>query len=309
MKGPFGSPDDAIKDFKKKFQDKTGNKWENRDSFTPKTKKYTMIEMSLEDGDETDAPAPVCLHYYITALHSVRAGIFTLLRLSSPFCTRRYFYIITSCTALHSVRASFSKKEGGRIRHIFDRKFSNDFYFIFKKYISLIEIFVNWKKGISQILLVFIWKIVCIKKINSIHSVGTWRRNTIETLHIFFVTYLIAKYFFPVEKVESCIWTFMNSTHLSVQSKVHVISIDKSNVGKLRLCILEFYYNIYCIVLYINMKTKSAPSGPIEKCTLDAPTQSLVKLIFNHDMFQNAMKSFDIGKLVRSKGSSRGSYM
>lgn len=57
------------------------------------------------------------------------------------------------------------------------------------------------------------------------------------------------------------------------------------------------------------MKTKSAPSGPIEKCTLDAPTQSLVKLIFNHDMFQNAMKSFDIGKLVRSKGSSRGSYI
>eukprot|EP00105_Crassostrea_gigas_P028461 XP_011450121.1 PREDICTED: poly [ADP-ribose] polymerase 3-like [Crassostrea gigas] len=60
MKGPFVSPDDAIKDFKKKFQDKTGNKWENRDSFTPKTKKYTMIEMSLEDDDEdeTDASAP-----------------------------------------------------------------------------------------------------------------------------------------------------------------------------------------------------------------------------------------------------------
>lgn len=94
MKGPFGSPDDAIKDFKKKFQDKTGNKWENRDSFTPKTKKYTMIEMSLEDEDETDAPAPVCLHYYITALHSVRAGIFTLFRLSSPFCTRRYFTLL-----------------------------------------------------------------------------------------------------------------------------------------------------------------------------------------------------------------------
>lgn len=60
MKGPFVSSDDAIKDFKKKFQDKTGNKWENRDSFTPKTKKYTMIEMSLEDDDEdeTDASAP-----------------------------------------------------------------------------------------------------------------------------------------------------------------------------------------------------------------------------------------------------------
>lgn len=54
----FGSPDEAIKDFKKKFQDKTGNKWDNRDSFTPKTKKYTMIEMSLEDEDEADGLAP-----------------------------------------------------------------------------------------------------------------------------------------------------------------------------------------------------------------------------------------------------------
>lgn len=73
MKGPFGSPDDAIKDFKKKFQDKTGNKWENRDSFTPKTKKYTMIEMSLEDEDETDAPAPVCSRAQLSFLHAPRS--------------------------------------------------------------------------------------------------------------------------------------------------------------------------------------------------------------------------------------------
>lgn len=47
------------------------------------------------------------------------------------------------------------------------------------------------------------------------------------------------------------------------------------------------------------MKTKYAPSGPVERCTLDAPTQSLLNLIFNHDMFKDAMKSFDIGKVAR----------
>ncbi|XP_048755792.1 protein mono-ADP-ribosyltransferase PARP3-like isoform X1 [Ostrea edulis] len=57
MKGPFGSSDPAIKDFTKKFQDKTRNKWVNKDSFNPIPGKYTMIEMSLEDEDETDAPA------------------------------------------------------------------------------------------------------------------------------------------------------------------------------------------------------------------------------------------------------------
>lgn len=36
------------------------------------------------------------------------------------------------------------------------------------------------------------------------------------------------------------------------------------------------------------------PSGPTSPCTLDAPTQSLIKLIFDNDMFKDAMKSFDI---------------
>ena len=40
----------------------------------------------------------------------------------------------------------------------------------------------------------------------------------------------------------------------------------------------------------------SKSTGPTEKCTLDVPTQDLLKLIFNHDMFKDAMKSFDIGK-------------
>jgi hypothetical protein len=37
------------------------------------------------------------------------------------------------------------------------------------------------------------------------------------------------------------------------------------------------------------------PSGPTSPCTLDAPTQSLMKLIFDNDMFRDAMKNFDIG--------------
>ncbi|KAK3103750.1 hypothetical protein FSP39_021612 [Pinctada imbricata] len=53
----FSSADDAIKDFKKKFSDKTKNKWENRGSFKPVPGKYTMIDMAADDEeDETDAP-------------------------------------------------------------------------------------------------------------------------------------------------------------------------------------------------------------------------------------------------------------
>ncbi|OWF38950.1 poly [ADP-ribose] polymerase 3-like [Mizuhopecten yessoensis] len=37
-----------------------------------------------------------------------------------------------------------------------------------------------------------------------------------------------------------------------------------------------------------------AVSGPTAPCTLDAATQTLMKLIFDHDMFQEAMKNFDI---------------
>lgn len=54
MKGFFVFFDDVIKDFKKKFQDKIGNKWENRDLFIFKIKKYMMIEMFLEDDDEDE---------------------------------------------------------------------------------------------------------------------------------------------------------------------------------------------------------------------------------------------------------------
>lgn len=46
----------AIKDFEKKFSDKTKNKWADRASFTPKSGKYTLIEMADEEEDVVDAP-------------------------------------------------------------------------------------------------------------------------------------------------------------------------------------------------------------------------------------------------------------
>lgn len=52
MKGPFHSMDPATKEFTKKFKDKTKNDWSNRDSFTPHTGKYTLIEMGGDDDDD-----------------------------------------------------------------------------------------------------------------------------------------------------------------------------------------------------------------------------------------------------------------
>lgn len=41
----FTSEEDAEKNFKKKFNDKTGNKWDDRAKFIPKPKKYTLLVM------------------------------------------------------------------------------------------------------------------------------------------------------------------------------------------------------------------------------------------------------------------------
>lgn len=51
LKGPF-SLDAAKKEFAKKYSDKTKNKWENRDNFTPVPGKYTLLEMDDDSGDE-----------------------------------------------------------------------------------------------------------------------------------------------------------------------------------------------------------------------------------------------------------------
>lgn len=52
-----GSVDLAIAEFEKKFKDKTGLAWKDRDA-APKPKKYTMIEINYEesDGDDDDLP-------------------------------------------------------------------------------------------------------------------------------------------------------------------------------------------------------------------------------------------------------------
>ena len=58
MKGPFHSVDAASQEFKKKFSDKTKNKWENKESFTPVPGKYTLLEM-----DDDDDVSMITSHY------------------------------------------------------------------------------------------------------------------------------------------------------------------------------------------------------------------------------------------------------
>lgn len=51
--GPF-SVEEALREFEKKFKDKSGLSWDDR-SAEPKPKKYTFIEKSYESDDEEDA--------------------------------------------------------------------------------------------------------------------------------------------------------------------------------------------------------------------------------------------------------------
>ena len=44
--------DQAIAEFKKKFKDKTKNKWEDRANFVPSPGKYTLLEMDEEEEVE-----------------------------------------------------------------------------------------------------------------------------------------------------------------------------------------------------------------------------------------------------------------
>ena len=52
-----------------------------------------------------------------------------------------------------------------------------------------------------------------------------------------------------------------------------------------------------CTCLYSQIVEETdAPPVKIKACTLDKPTQDLVKLIFDKDMFQSAMKKLDVGE-------------
>lgn len=48
----YPTPEQAVKDFEKKFKDKTKNNWADRASFQPVAGKYTLIEMDGEEEDE-----------------------------------------------------------------------------------------------------------------------------------------------------------------------------------------------------------------------------------------------------------------
>ena len=50
----MGSKAQGIKEFCKKFKDKTKNNWDDRANFQPYAKKYTLLEMDLSDDDDDD---------------------------------------------------------------------------------------------------------------------------------------------------------------------------------------------------------------------------------------------------------------
>lgn len=50
----FDNEATAVKEFEKKFKDKTANKWEDREKFVPKTKKYTLIIMDAGGEEEEE---------------------------------------------------------------------------------------------------------------------------------------------------------------------------------------------------------------------------------------------------------------
>lgn len=59
------------------------------------------------------------------------------------------------------------------------------------------------------------------------------------------------------------------------------------------------------------MDISSTDSKPkkIKNCTLDKTTQGLIKLIFDNDMFNNAMKNFDIGEWLSVVTPLYGMFM
>lgn len=53
----FKKVEDAVKDFEKKFKDKTKNNWSDRENFTPHPGKYTLIEVDGEEDAEVKVTA------------------------------------------------------------------------------------------------------------------------------------------------------------------------------------------------------------------------------------------------------------
>ena len=49
-----------------------------------------------------------------------------------------------------------------------------------------------------------------------------------------------------------------------------------------------------------------APPKIVRQCSLEKPTQELVRMIFDNDMFNNAMQKLELGKLCVTGCSLRG---
>ena len=54
-----------MKDFEKKFKDKTRNNWSDRESFQPVKGKYTLIEMDNDGGDDDADTVEKVLNPYV----------------------------------------------------------------------------------------------------------------------------------------------------------------------------------------------------------------------------------------------------
>lgn len=57
LSDPYVSPDKAIKDFEKKFKDKTKNSWKERDNFVSHLEKYTLIK--VDGGQDAEVKVTV----------------------------------------------------------------------------------------------------------------------------------------------------------------------------------------------------------------------------------------------------------
>lgn len=55
----FDKAENAVKDFEKKFKDKTQNKWSDRMNFVSHDKKYTLIEVDGEADAEVKVMSPL----------------------------------------------------------------------------------------------------------------------------------------------------------------------------------------------------------------------------------------------------------
>lgn len=60
MKGPISAlkMEEAVKEFEKKFKDKTKNDWKKKANFQPYPGKYTLIDMG-DEGDEDEEEVPM----------------------------------------------------------------------------------------------------------------------------------------------------------------------------------------------------------------------------------------------------------